>query len=98
MKWSRRNINARYYLSNVEVNYYNIKIDDFFWLKDVLIVMELTPLDLRKIIRQPLECGYFKQNFKIIAIILNQQNISVDPWNIQKLILAGDLDQAIVVN
>ena len=41
--------------------------------------MELTPLDLRKIIRQPLECGYFKQNFKIIAIILNQQNIYVDP-------------------
>ena len=99
-----RTSHSTYYLPKVEIKDYNVMIDGRNVFDQSINSMNETYENIRKITTGKgddyttgcsLDCPYFKENYKMIAIDLSMQNeLDADPRAIQQINFTANLDRA----
>ena len=99
-----RTSHSTYYLLKVEIKDYNVMIDGRNFFDQPINSMSKTYENIRKIATGKgddyttgclLDCLYFKENYKMIAIDLSRQNeLDADPTAIQQINFTTNLDRA----
>ena len=97
-----RTSHSTYYLPRVEIKHYNVMIDVKNFFCQPINSMTKTYENIKKIAmgqgddyttRCLLDCPYFKENYKMIAIdLIKQQELDADPRAIQQINFTANLD------
>ena len=101
---AQRTSNKRYYIPNVEIKDYNVMIDGKNFFDQPVKNDKVTYENIRKIATGQgddyttgclLDCIYFKNYYKMIAVDLSkQQALDADPKAIQQINFTANLDRA----